>query len=39
VAATPVQRSSKKTVVLAVACIAAALGAGMVLGGILFQAV
>ena len=38
VAATPVQRSSKKTVALAVACITAALGAGMVLGGILFQA-
>ncbi len=38
VAATPVQRFSKKTVALAVACITAALGAGMVLGGLLFQA-
>ena len=39
VAVTPVQRSNKKAVTIAVACIAAAMGAGMLLGGLLFQSI
>jgi hypothetical protein len=39
VAITPVQRSNKKAVTIAVACIAAAMGAGMLLGGLLFQSI